>query len=93
MALPTSSTVDIREDRTIGSIRRIDQLGRIVVPAELRRVTGIQTGDLVEIRLVDGHIALTKIAAECALCGCRDELVDHGTKQLCTECVREIKAS
>jgi AbrB family transcriptional regulator, transcriptional pleiotropic regulator of transition state genes len=76
--------------RTIGTARRIDQLGRVVVPAELRRVLGIRQGDLLDIRVEDGHLVLLKIEPECAICGRVDNLVELHEKHVCKDCIREI---
>jgi transcriptional pleiotropic regulator of transition state genes len=88
MALTTSIDPDVR---SVGTTRRMDQLGRIVVPAELRKMLGIQTGDLVDFRFVDGHIALFKVADECALCGRREHLIEQGDKHVCETCVGELR--
>lgn len=76
--------------RTIGTARRIDQLGRVVVPAELRRMLGIRQGDMLDIRAEDGHLVLNKIDPECAICGREDELVELHEKHVCKGCVRDI---
>ena len=76
--------------RTIGTARRIDQLGRVVVPAELRRMLSIRQGDLLDIRVEDGHLVLLKIDPECAICGRADNLVEMHEKHVCKDCVREI---
>jgi len=52
---------------TIGATRRIDQLGRVVVPVELRRTLAIREGDLLEVTAEDGRLILRKVAPECAL--------------------------
>jgi transcriptional pleiotropic regulator of transition state genes len=82
--------VGVTEVRTIGTARRIDQLGRVVVPAELRRMLGIRQGDLLDIRVEDGHLVLLKIEPECAICGNVDNLVEFHEKHVCKECVRDI---
>ena len=76
--------------KTIGTARRIDQLGRVVVPAELRRLLGIRQGDLLDIRMEDGRLVLLKIDPECALCGRIDNLVEMHEKHVCKDCVRDI---
>jgi AbrB family transcriptional regulator, transcriptional pleiotropic regulator of transition state genes len=75
----------------IGTRRRIDQLGRVVVPVELRRSLGIREGDLLEVSAEDGRLILRKVAPECALCGRSDNLIDRHEKHLCRECMREIR--
>jgi transcriptional pleiotropic regulator of transition state genes len=76
---------------TIGTTRRIDQLGRVVVPAEFRRTMGIREGDLLEVTSEDGRLILRKVARECALCGRADDLIDLHAKHLCRDCVQEIR--
>ena len=76
--------------RSIGTARRIDQLGRVVVPAELRKVLGIRTGDLLDIRVEDGRLILLKIEPECAICGGVDNLRPCHEKQVCKDCVLEL---
>jgi transcriptional pleiotropic regulator of transition state genes len=76
--------------RTIGTARRIDQLGRVVVPAELRRMLSIRQGDLLDIRVEDGHLVLMKIDPQCAICGRVDNLVEMHEKHVCKDCVRDI---
>jgi transcriptional pleiotropic regulator of transition state genes len=76
--------------KTVGNARRIDQLGRIVIPAELRRVLGIRQGDLLDIRAEDDRLVLTKLTPECAICGRSDELVGMHEKHVCKDCVRDI---
>jgi|tagenome__1003787_1003787.scaffolds.fasta_scaffold20724099_3 transcriptional pleiotropic regulator of transition state genes len=77
----------------VGTARQIDQLGRVVVPAELRKMLGLRTGDLLDFRLIDGYIAVSKVEPECALCGNRERLVDHADKKICRDCVAEIRAT
>lgn len=41
-----------------GIVRKIDDLGRVVIPAEMRRVLGIEEGDMLEITLEGDHVAI-----------------------------------
>jgi AbrB family transcriptional regulator, transcriptional pleiotropic regulator of transition state genes len=79
--------------RTIGTARRIDQLGRVVVPAELRRILGIRQGDLLDIRVEDGHLVLLKIEPECAICARVDNLIELHEKHVCNDCVRDLRSA
>jgi transcriptional pleiotropic regulator of transition state genes len=86
---------DFARDRVavdaIGASRRVDQLGRIVIPVELRRMIGIETGALVDFRFVDGRISVFKLAPECVLCGSDAALVKFGNdKHLCESCVMDV---
>jgi transcriptional pleiotropic regulator of transition state genes len=75
-----------------GVVRRIDQLGRVVVPVELRRALGLRQGDLVEARLEHGHMVMVKVEPECAVCGGADKLIDMHDKHVCDDCIRLLIA-
>ena len=57
--------------KSTGIIRSIDELGRIVIPKEMRRKMGIQSNDPVEIYVDDDKIILTKYAPSCIFCDSR----------------------
>ena len=76
---------------TKGIIRNLDQLGRIVIPIETRRVLGIEPGTPVEIRQEGEKIILTRSGDRCAICGSEKGLKDFREKKLCSRCLREIK--
>ncbi len=71
----------------IGTARRIDALGRVVVPAELRRLLGIKEGDLLDIHVEEGHLVLQRLEAACALCGGTEGLRRVRDKHICASCV------
>ena len=76
----------------IGTTRRIDQLGRVVVPAELRKLLGMQEGDVVSFSAQGADLVLRRVAPNCAICGsATDDLVDLRDKHLCRSCVQEIR--
>jgi transcriptional pleiotropic regulator of transition state genes len=76
--------------RPIGAARRIDQLGRVVVPVELRRILGLEDGDLLDIRVEGGRLVLDKIVPACVLCGNADRLRERNGRHVCTECVEAL---
>ena len=80
-----------QEPRAVGAARRIDQLGRVVVPAELRKMMGIESGDLLDFRFVDGHIAILRLEPECVLCGSSTGLTAVDDKHVCGACVERIR--
>ena len=87
--------------KSTGIIRRIDELGRIVIPIELRRVMDIKSykekgssnksdSDVVEI-FVDGEeIILRKYNPGCHCCGNMDNLVEVMGLKICNECLEEF---
>jgi transcriptional pleiotropic regulator of transition state genes len=77
----------------IGTARRIDALGRVVVPAELRRLLGIKEGDLLDIHVEDGQLVLQRIDPACAVCGGRDALRPLRGKHLCSQCVEALSSA
>jgi transcriptional pleiotropic regulator of transition state genes len=77
--------------RAIGTARRIDQLGRVVVPAELRKLLGINAGDLLDFRGAADHIMLFKVQPQCALCRRTERLAKHRDNQICEDCLDEIR--
>ncbi|WP_457786213.1 AbrB/MazE/SpoVT family DNA-binding domain-containing protein [[Kitasatospora] papulosa] len=77
--------------KATGIVRRVDELGRVVIPKELRRTLGIAEGDPLEI-FVDGErIVLGKYAPGCYLCGDVDvESKEFYGRQICTKCISDI---
>jgi transcriptional pleiotropic regulator of transition state genes len=75
----------------IGMARRIDQLGRLVVPAEFRKLMGIEPGDLLDMRVDQGRLTISKMTPECAMCGNANDLMELHDKQICGDCVRAIR--
>ena len=73
-----------------GVVRRMDQLGRVVVPAEARRALGIRQGDLIETRLESGRVVIVKYEPVCAFCGGDENLVELHDKRVCNDCVRAL---
>ena len=79
--------------KSTGIVRNIDELGRIVIPKEIRQRLGIANTDPVEI-FVDGEkIILTKYTPVCHFCGAAEETIDFKEKKICLSCARELGAS
>ncbi len=75
----------------ISASRKIDQLGRLLVPAEFRKMLGIRNGDVLEMRVENDALVIQKTAPECAICGGSERLVGLHDKQICSECVSAIR--
>lgn len=73
-----------------GMARKVDDLGRIVLPVEMRRMFGIRPGDELEIGVDGGSILLRKIEASCVFCGDGDGLRPYREKQVCATCSKEL---
>lgn len=76
--------------KATGIIRPIDELGRIVVPKELRDSMDIKKGDPMEIFTDGDYIILKKYAPFCTFCSSSQSLVNFGGKMICSECVKKI---
>lgn len=74
-----------------GILRKMDDLGRVVIPQELRRVMGIHPGDVVELQLENGSLRLRKFDPDCIFCGGRQDLFTYENKQICGECLRKLR--
>ena len=76
--------------KATGVIRRVDELGRVVLPRELRRTLHIQEKDPLEI-FVDGNkIILRKYEPACIFTGSADDLVDFHGRKVSKQVVREM---
>jgi len=75
--------------KATGIVRKVDELGRVVVPIELRRTMGIAEGDALEIFVNGDQIILRKYAPGCVLCGETDAPIApiYPDKLICTVCV------
>lgn len=74
-----------------GIVRKIDELGRVVIPKEFRRSLKIKDGDKVDIYLKDGVISLERFGLKCVCCGNDDEdkLVQVNGVHMCPNCIKE----
>jgi transcriptional pleiotropic regulator of transition state genes len=74
-----------------GVSRKVDRLGRVVLPSELRKQLEIREGDLIEIAVdEEGRIVLEKVAHRCVFCrstGPGVELREFEHKLVCQPCV------
>jgi len=74
--------------KATGIVRKVDELGRVVLPIEIRRNMGINEGDSLEIFVSDGHeITLRKYKPGCYTCGEIGDLVDVLGLPLCRTCI------
>jgi len=79
--------------KATGIVRKLDDLGRIVIPKELRRVYGVEPGDAMEIFTSGEEIVLRKYkpADGCTLCGTvTDRYAELGDRRICAGCAELI---
>lgn len=77
--------------KSIGGIeRRIDSLGRIVIPKEVRKSLNFKEGDLVSIKLYDNYVRIEKSESRCIFCNSTDELREYNTHKMCKKCIDSL---
>ena len=76
--------------KSTGIIRKVDELGRIVLPIELRRVLDIAERDELEIFTQNDQIILQKYQTSCVFCGTTRELSLYKGKHVCGTCIRNL---
>jgi transcriptional pleiotropic regulator of transition state genes len=77
--------------KSTGVVRRVDELGRIVIPIELRRTLDIAEKDALEI-YVDGElIILKKYQPACIFCDDARDVVNYRGKNICNSCLEQLK--
>ena len=89
---PTGSRATRGATKT-GIIRHIDDLGRIVIPIEIRKRFALGEKDPLEISVKDDVILLSKPQTVCIFCGRRSTLQEHRGRAVCRTCVTELAAS
>lgn len=77
--------------KATGIIRKVDDLGRIVLPIELRRSLNIEEKDFLEIFVDEGDIVLKKYELACVFCGNTENVHLFKEKNVCENCIKELK--
>ena len=77
--------------KSTGIVRKVDELGRIVLPIELRRTLDIGEKDAIEIYVEGTSIVLKKYQPSCIFCGESKKVVDFKGKNVCFKCLRELQ--
>ncbi len=77
--------------KSTGIIRRVDELGRIVIPKEMRTKMGITEDTPMEIYVEGDSIVMRRDASGCIFCGKTEDTADVRGKQVCRECISAIK--
>ena len=79
--------------KSVGLVRKIDNLGRIVLPRELRESLGIDIKCPLGFYIDGDAIVLKKYQPNCIFCGNVDNVVKYKEKNICSTCLTEIKTS
>ncbi len=77
--------------KSTGIVRKVDELGRVVIPIELRRTFNIAEKDALEIFVEGDNIILKKYAPACIFCGEAKDVKLIKEKNVCPSCLDEMK--
>lgn len=78
--------------KSTGIVRKVDELGRVVLPIELRRTLEIAEKDALEIFVDGSNIILKKYEPACIFCGDARDVSNYKGKNICKVCMEELKA-
>ena len=78
--------------KSTGIVRKVDELGRIVLPIELRRTLGIDEKDALEIYVDGSSVILRKYEPSCVFCGDAGDVVSYKGKNICHNCLKEMES-
>jgi transcriptional pleiotropic regulator of transition state genes len=79
--------------KSTGVVRKVDELGRIVIPIELRRTLDIAEKDALEIYVDGDTVILKKYQPACIFCGEANDVTNYKGKKICKSCLAELKNS
>ena len=77
--------------KTNGYIRKVDDLGRIVIPKEVRKNLKISENDVLEIFSDSSSIIIKKQNISCILCGSKRNLIVFNEKNICKNCIKKLE--
>lgn len=77
--------------KSTGIVRKVDELGRIVLPSELRKSLGIDIKDSLEIYTSGDSVILKKYLPACIFCGEANDVTTFKGKNICKNCLKQIK--
>ena len=76
--------------KSTGIVRKVDELGRVVLPIELRRTLNIDIKDSLEIYVENDSIVLKKYEPSCIFCGSSEDVKEFKGKNICGACYGEL---
>ena len=76
--------------KSTGIVRKVDELGRVVLPIELRRNLGIDERDGLEIFVEDDQIILKKYLPSCIFCSNAGDVIQFNGKNVCKNCLEKL---
>jgi transcriptional pleiotropic regulator of transition state genes len=79
--------------KSTGIVRKVDELGRVVIPVELRRTLNIETKDPLEIYVDSDKVIFKKYEPACIFCRSAEDTIEFKNKTICSECLDAMQES
>jgi transcriptional pleiotropic regulator of transition state genes len=79
-------------EKTTGIVRHVDELGRIVIPVEIRKRLGLGEKDPLEISVQEDVIMLSRPQSSCVFCGGGNTVREHRGRAVCAGCIADLSA-
>ncbi|HEX2240136.1 MAG TPA: AbrB/MazE/SpoVT family DNA-binding domain-containing protein [Actinomycetota bacterium] len=76
--------------KSTGVVRKIDELGRVVLPSEIRKVFAIHEGDELDISVDGERIILQKRIDTCLFCGAESPAISYRDRRVCEDCAAQL---
>lgn len=86
-----TKTEECRRMKSTGIVRKVDELGRIVLPIEMRRTLDIAEKDALEIYVEGEDIILHKYQAACVFCDSVRDITPYKGRFVCPDCIKNLK--
>lgn len=77
--------------KSTGIVRKVDELGRVVLPIELRRNLNIEEKDSLEIYVDGNSVILKKYEPDCIFCGNARDVINYKGKNICPACLADLR--
>ena len=78
--------------KSTGIVRKVDELGRVVLPIEMRRTLDISEKDALEIYVEGENIILRKYQAACVFCDSTKDIISFKGRNVCTSCIEKLNS-
>lgn len=78
--------------KSTGIVRKVDELGRVVIPIEIRNKFDIKEKDPIEIYVDGSSIVLKKFEPNCVFCGNSKNLIEYNDKLVCSKCINKLNS-
>ena len=76
--------------KSTGIVRKVDELGRIVLPIELRRTMDIAVRDPLEVYMAEDTVILKKHQPACVFCNNAKDVISYKGKNICPSCIASL---